>query len=723
VEQRALAQLSVFRGGWTLEAAQDTLSLELEEGDCPFDSVLDVIESLLEAATIRPCTRPDAPFPARRRFELHPAVAGAASTELSRSEDRDAVFRGHALWALHTFEVALPGSTKKQLDSILDEERENVYAVFSRSMQNSVPRTDLALRALIILAPSYADNAAIDSFTSMLESVLESDSHDVVRHHSLTCEALIVCGNLEFEAARFEDALRRFGMARDLASSHSNLRHLATATIGLAESLWYLSRTDEAEESLAEAQRAAEKLGELALDLPDRSSDSIGIPLALRSLRPRPWWSSTFPWAQASRRAVCSSRRLRRQTFARFHRITRRLLRTNGVYYRDLCRAGLVARLEAARGLCSLWSSPKLAEHHLERALLIFKDLDDGPNVALVLARLVAARLVLGRIEASEHCAHDALDVALEVGDGRRANTMRVLLAIIAKEMDRGDEAASALEGLRVVPDVQSEPFVAMIASFAAAELRFAEGSPADAAQASREAYERAVAMKIPTAALWACCGLGRAEAHLDDSEQAAKWIDEASQRAADLADPCCAELVEICRGHLDLVHARRCMIGLEASAVRGWLSSARSRLSSLCDSLPHAPHFPLRMATASLDRSIAVEVEKAESGLRIGHEGRWFALGSGDRVCLAKRRRPRRLLMALVEQRARHSGAGVDVDDLFRAVWPDEVATPESAANRVYVTITRLRKLGLADMLTCGEKGFCLDPNVPLIIERRERV
>ena len=55
--------------------------------------------------------------------------------------------------------------------------------------------------------------------------------------------------------------------------------------------------------------------------------------------------------------------------------------------------------------------------------------------------------------------------------------------------------------------------------------------------------------------------------------------------------------------------------------------------------------------------------------------------------------------------------GAPVGTFDLLSAGWPDEAVAPLAGANRVYVAIATLRKLGLERFLVRTKDGYALDP------------
>ncbi|HJL16862.1 MAG TPA: hypothetical protein RMH99_14455 [Sandaracinaceae bacterium LLY-WYZ-13_1] len=122
-----------------------------------------------------------------------------------------------------------------------------------------------------------------------------------------------------------------------------------------------------------------------------------------------------------------------------------------------------------------------------------------------------------------------------------------------------------------------------------------------------------------------------------------------------------------------------------------------------------------------------ASEPRTPPPGLRVGPAARWVEAPGGPRIDLARRPVLRRVFLALLESHARDPDASLDAATLFRAGWPDEKATPDSALNRVYVSVCRLRKLGLADYITTDESGFRLTrgPDAPSLdgsLSRRDR-
>jgi hypothetical protein len=58
-------------------------------------------------------------------------------------------------------------------------------------------------------------------------------------------------------------------------------------------------------------------------------------------------------------------------------------------------------------------------------------------------------------------------------------------------------------------------------------------------------------------------------------------------------------------------------------------------------------------------------------------------------------------------------------LDALKEALWPSESLVPHAVANRLYVAMSTLRALGLADLLQNHGNGWRLDPATPLHWER----
>jgi predicted ATPase/tetratricopeptide (TPR) repeat protein len=108
---------------------------------------------------------------------------------------------------------------------------------------------------------------------------------------------------------------------------------------------------------------------------------------------------------------------------------------------------------------------------------------------------------------------------------------------------------------------------------------------------------------------------------------------------------------------------------------------------------------------------------ESAIPPLKVAASGRWFVTPDGERGECQNHRALRLLLLDLVEQRLRQPGRAVSREQLVAAGWPGEVIKPEAARNRLKVSISSLRKLGLRDLVLHDGEGYLIDPSVPVVV------
>lgn len=102
---------------------------------------------------------------------------------------------------------------------------------------------------------------------------------------------------------------------------------------------------------------------------------------------------------------------------------------------------------------------------------------------------------------------------------------------------------------------------------------------------------------------------------------------------------------------------------------------------------------------------------------LAIARGGHRFVTPEGKSVELGRRGPARRVLAELAARRVSGEGQSLGVEDLFEAAWPGEKIQPPYRANRVYVVIADLRKIGLEGLLLNDGDGYLLDPATPVVV------
>jgi hypothetical protein len=94
--------------------------------------------------------------------------------------------------------------------------------------------------------------------------------------------------------------------------------------------------------------------------------------------------------------------------------------------------------------------------------------------------------------------------------------------------------------------------------------------------------------------------------------------------------------------------------------------------------------------------------------------------VGSTPSLPIGSRRALRRILSALIEQHRRRPGEAIAVSELVEAGWPGESLIFEAAANRVYVALSSLRKLGLGGVIERCDGGWRLTPSTVVRVETK---
>ena len=90
-----------------------------------------------------------------------------------------------------------------------------------------------------------------------------------------------------------------------------------------------------------------------------------------------------------------------------------------------------------------------------------------------------------------------------------------------------------------------------------------------------------------------------------------------------------------------------------------------------------------------------------------------WFRVPNGEPQDLNRRKALRLILLHLTEERRRTPGQCVSVGALQQAGWPGEKIRADAGANRVYVSLNKLRNMGLEGILVRSDAGYLLDPSV----------
>ncbi len=105
----------------------------------------------------------------------------------------------------------------------------------------------------------------------------------------------------------------------------------------------------------------------------------------------------------------------------------------------------------------------------------------------------------------------------------------------------------------------------------------------------------------------------------------------------------------------------------------------------------------------------------RTELPLEVCAQGRWFRVPGNDYVSLQRRRALRLMLRRLSRAYLEQQDAPLSVEELQAAGWPGERMRPEAGARRVYTALWELRKMGLRDFLVRTDEGYYLKGRVEI--------
>jgi tetratricopeptide (TPR) repeat protein len=254
-EQDALAQCSVFAGGFTLGAAERVLSLH-REGAPPLIEVLDALcdKSLVTAR----------PAGSTRRFSLYVSIRDYARAKLDERAASRAMHR-HASYYLveaETWAEAMTHRADRAARAAFVAEQENVVAVFDRTAgpPHTLGRATQAIRAALALYPVLERHGPQDELLSMLDTAVRlSETPDVPP--ALKARALFARGCTYGFRGKVREGIADLEMALHVAESAGEDAVVGEALVWLSVRYRHAGRFTEALEACHRAHELLERNG------------------------------------------------------------------------------------------------------------------------------------------------------------------------------------------------------------------------------------------------------------------------------------------------------------------------------------------------------------------------------------------------------------------------------------------------------------------------------
>lgn len=253
VERAVLAQVSVFRAGFTLSAAEGVVALESEE---PW--LLDVVQRLVEHSLVTSAPSPGA-LP-ERRFRLLDSIRAFAAEQLATGDPSGRTAARHRAWLLGAAErwvEALRGPEASEGAARIDVEHDDL-AWAARHAPEPSERARFA-RVLAARAELRGGDAALVGLLSRaLEELPEEDA-------GLRARLEISLAHACSSQGRHREAARMLSNARERASAAGDRALEGAALAHLASTVWRLGEVDGCEVYAREALAIGRAEGDRAL--------------------------------------------------------------------------------------------------------------------------------------------------------------------------------------------------------------------------------------------------------------------------------------------------------------------------------------------------------------------------------------------------------------------------------------------------------------------------
>ncbi len=441
-EQRLFARLAVFRGGCTLEAAEEVA-----------DADLDTLQSLVDKSLLRH---------SQERYWMLATIREYAAERFDESGDADAVSSRHAEWFLRLAEEAEPEvlhGDQVTWGQRLDVERDNCRTALSWLLKHG--HAELAHRLIGALRRPWAARGYLNETHRWLEAALAQEGKVSPR---VRAKALYGLGRVALLQGDYDEAVRQLELGEALYSALDDAEGLVYS---FADLCWIAAAQGD--------HRRAAALGERSLGYARRAGSDSLISAALHSLA----------CAHLDQGDYAQARRLFEESLLR-----RRRLRDTRNTANSLLHLGIATLLEGDHGQATAL---------LEESLSLVRELENLVLEAAVLLGLGLVALFEGTFERGADLIGEGLVLCSRLGDKRTAVECLHALAGVsaaAGDLPRAATLSGAGEALLMLIHAPPSPAERAVQDrfIAPARVKLGEDAFANAYAAGREmSLERAV--------------------------------------------------------------------------------------------------------------------------------------------------------------------------------------------------------------------------------------
>ncbi len=662
VERDTLAQSSVFRGGFSLEAAEAVIELGAHDGE---PDVLDILESLRGKSLVR--TYESALLGGELRFDVYESIREYAAERLAETGGSEGAEERHCCFCVAEGEsrVVEFGAPEGSALQWFEVNRDNLVAAYHRRRDTD---PELAARIVLCLSHVMLRRGPYDSNLTLLE--------DIAARLGGKAEPLVL-SRLYFArgaacslVGRLDAAVEDLGRALQIAREHKLGAMESKALLQHGLHALRMGQLGEAVRWLGEAEQVAT--------------------------------------AQGLQRVLCRihvSKGMAREAVAEFaeaeasYQSSLSIARAEGDHWEEV-------RTRSKMGSLCTFMDGRLEEarEHFEWALAECREEGDWFIEAGTAYNLGRLETNLGNLESAERHLTQALLAYREMGNRSSSGFVVMAMGLLAMERGEWDEAVTQLE---LADSILAEVQHALARSYAMltrALVDLAQEQPQVALQRIDAAITLVVALKHRVLEGIGRCVEGMIHARLDRQED---WQASWNRAHELLGDSGWGEG----KAMLAALGAYGVLVGEPAQAADELPPFARARVGLRLLKTP-----AVASPTAATTAPSATMPPPPQGSLRIHSDGRWFQVPGSEPVDLTRKRTLRPLLLMLTKARLEEPGTALAVEPIFEAVWAGERIRDSARKNRVYVAVATLRKAGLDPYLETRGDGYLIRPDVEVV-------
>ncbi len=454
VEASALAQLSVFRGGFLAEAAEAVVALPTR------GAALEVLFALRSKSLVRVYyPTGDEALP---RYGLYETIREYAWEKLQQRPERDAALARHRRWFLEFGgRTASKAESSKPLLDALDQERENLVVVFERRVdaEGGAPE---ALSAVLSLDPLLSTRGPFGVHLEMLDRVAERLGDEP----ALLTSALEARARARLGRGRANDAEADLVLADELARDAGDLHAEGRLGVVLAMVERQKGHREAAEERFHRAIAILERVGDVRM----RGRAVSNLAVVQHELGADAAALNTYNLALEIHRAA-GDRRYEGITLANLGVVQQGLGLLKPARANYLAALAIHRELGSRRseGICHInlgdlaveFEQPGQALAHFESALQLVRDVGAARFEAVTLLSLASLHQQYGEYEDAMRRLPDAIDSLRDIGEQRYlglALGMRAAVYALTGDLPGAEEEMA--EASRVLTNVSDTKFL-----------------------------------------------------------------------------------------------------------------------------------------------------------------------------------------------------------------------------------------------------------------------